>query len=112
MQVGPLVTLAHVAPFTMAALVLPVCIFEGSRLISSWDTWKGAIPMVVLSGALASLLNLVVFKLIGLTSALTTSLTGVFKDWACILLAMYMYGTVVSPTQWTGYSVAIAGLFW
>jgi hypothetical protein len=116
----------------MAALALPVAVFEGSRLVNTYSEWKGAIPMVrviglsprpehgrdlsprsfehraatrthihpppthaaaaaapspphththlpsntphqvVLSGGLASLLNLVVFKLIGLTSALTT----------------------------------------
>lgn len=111
-KVGPLVTLAHVAPFTMAALALPVVFFEGPKLVNEYDKWKGGIPMVVLSGVIASALNFVVFKIIGLTSALTTSLTGVFKDWACILLAMYLYNTVVSSLQWVGYTVAISGLLW
>jgi hypothetical protein len=111
-QVGPLVTLAHVAPFTMAALALPVVFFEGPKLVNEFDKWKAGIPMVVLSGLIASCLNFVVFKVIGLTSALTTSLTGVFKDWACILLAMYLYNTIVSSTQWLGYTVAISGLLW
>jgi drug/metabolite transporter (DMT)-like permease len=111
-QVGPLVTLAHVAPFTMAALALPVLFFEGPKLVNEFPKWKSGIPMVILSGLIASCLNFVVFKIIGLTSAVTTSLTGVFKDWACILLAMYLYNTVVSSTQWLGYTVAISGLLW
>lgn len=111
-QVGPLVTLAHVAPFTMAALALPVAFFEGPKLVNEYAKWRGGIPMVILSGVIASCLNFVVFKIIGLTSALTTSLTGVFKDWACILLAMYLYNTIVSSTQWLGYTVAISGLLW
>jgi hypothetical protein len=96
----------------MAALALPLVFFEGSKLVNEYDKWKDGIPMVVLSGLIASALNFVVFKVIGLTSALTTSLTGVFKDWACILLAMYLYNTIVSSTQWLGYAVAISGFLW
>jgi hypothetical protein len=96
----------------MASLALPVVFFEGAKLANEYDRWKVGIPMVLLSGLIASALNFVVFKITGLTSALTTSLTGVFKDWACILLAMYLYNTIVSSTQWLGYTVAISGLLW
>jgi drug/metabolite transporter (DMT)-like permease len=88
LDVGPLVTLAYVAPCAMAALSLPAVLLEGPRLLNEYDSWKGAVPMVLLSGLLASILNLVVFKIIRLTSALTTSLSGVLKEWACILVAM------------------------
>lgn len=111
-EVGPLVTLAHVAPFAMAALSLPAVIFEGPRLLNDYAKWSSAIPMVLLSGLLASILNLVVFKIIRLTSALTTSLSGVLKEWACILVAMWVYGTQVTKLQWVGYSIAICGLLW
>jgi hypothetical protein len=53
-----------------------------------------------------------VFKLIQITSALTTSLLGVIKEWICIIVAMHIYMTVVTGLQWLGYSVAIAGLIW
>jgi hypothetical protein len=85
---------------------------EGPRLLNEYDRWSSAVPMVVLSGLLASILNLVVFKIIRLTSALTTSLSGVLKEWACILVAMYVYGTHVTQLQWVGYSIAIGGLLW
>lgn len=111
-EVGPLVTLSHVAPFAMAALSLPAVVLEGPRLLNDYSKWSGAIPMVLLSGLLASVLNFVVFKIIGLTSALTTSLSGVLKEWACILVAMYVYGTHVTRLQWIGYSIAIGGLLW
>uniref|UniRef100_A0A383WD92 Sugar phosphate transporter domain-containing protein n=1 Tax=Tetradesmus obliquus TaxID=3088 RepID=A0A383WD92_TETOB len=108
----PLVTLAHVAPYSAAALVLPMAVVEGRRLVQTFDDWQPAIPAVLLSGLLAACLNFVVFKLIQLTSALTTSLSGVIKEWVCILVAMYVYGTVVTYMQWVGYSIAIAGLLW
>lgn len=108
----PLVTLAHVAPYSAAALVLPMAVVEGRRLVQTYEDWQPAIPAVLLSGLLATCLNFVVFKLIRLTSALTTSLSGVIKEWVCILVAMYVYGTVVTNLQWLGYSIAIAGLLW
>jgi drug/metabolite transporter (DMT)-like permease len=111
-EATPLVTLAHVAPYSAAALVLPMAVVEGRRFVDTYDEWQPAIPAVLLSGLLAACLNFVVFKLIQLTSALTTSLSGVIKEWVCILVAMYVYGTVVTNLQWMGYSIAIAGLLW
>jgi drug/metabolite transporter (DMT)-like permease len=108
----PLVTLAHVAPYSAAALVLPMAVVDGRRLVKTFNDWQPAIPAVLLSGLLAACLNLVVFKLIRLTSALTTSLTCVIKEWVSILAAMYVYGTIVTNIQWVGYSIAIAGLLW
>jgi hypothetical protein len=63
-DVTPIVTLAHVAPFAAAALLLPAAVLEGPRLLADYGKWRAAIPMVLLSGALASALNLVVFKII------------------------------------------------
>jgi drug/metabolite transporter (DMT)-like permease len=91
---------------------LPVLAFEGPRLVSAYHSWRGALPVVLLSGVLASALNLVIFKIIRRTSALITALMGILKEWACILLAMRVYGTVVTPIQWLGYSIAISGLVW
>jgi hypothetical protein len=39
-------------------------------------------------------------------------LSGVIKEWVCILVAMHVYGTIVTSLQWVGYSIAIAGLLW
>jgi uncharacterized membrane protein YgcG len=89
-----------------------MAVVEGRRLVQTYEDWQPAIPAVLLSGLLATCLNFVVFKLIRLTSALTTSLSGVIKEWVCILVAMYVYGTVVTNLQWLGYSIAIAGLLW
>lgn len=108
----PLVTIAYVAPFSAAGLLLPMALVEGSGIIQEFDEWKSAIPLVCLSGLLATVLNFLVFKIIRLTSALTTSLSGVIKEWVCILVAMSVYGTAVTATQWLGYTIAICGLVW
>eukprot|EP00878_Enallax_costatus_P016268 GHUV01017065.1.p1 GENE.GHUV01017065.1~~GHUV01017065.1.p1 ORF type:complete len:344 (+),score=80.49 GHUV01017065.1:861-1892(+) len=112
LKVSPLVTLAHVAPYSAIALILPMAAIEGPRLVRDYGEWAHGIPMLLLSGLLAAVLNFAVFKVIGLTSALTTSLCGILKDWACILVAMHVFGTAVSKMQWVGYSIAICGLLW
>ncbi|WIA43720.1 hypothetical protein OEZ86_010147 [Tetradesmus obliquus] len=75
-----LVTLAHVAPYTAASLVLPMLMVEGHALVTTYAAWRPALPAVILSGLFATTLNLVVFQLVRLTSALTTSLSGVIKE--------------------------------
>lgn len=111
-KVTPLMTLSHVAPFSAAALFVPTVFMEGPKLVNTTDSWRSALPLVLFSGVLASALNLVIFKIISLTSALSTSLSGVIKEWACILVAMFVYNTHVTYLQWFGYSIAIAGLLW
>lgn len=111
-KVTPLMTLSHVAPFSAAALLVPTIYMEGPKIWNSRDDWRDALPLVMFSGVLASALNLVIFKIIALTSALSTSLSGVIKEWACILVAMFVYNTHVTYLQWFGYSIAIAGLMW
>jgi drug/metabolite transporter (DMT)-like permease len=111
-KVTPLMTLSHVAPFSAAALFVPTVFMEGPKLMNTLDSWWSALPLVLFSGVLASALNLVIFKIISLTSALSTSLSGVIKEWACILVAMFVYNTHVTYLQWFGYSIAIAGLLW
>ena len=112
LQVGPLVTLAHVAPFTMAALLLPMAIWEGPMLVQEYSQWSPGAGLVIFSGLLAASLNFAVFKVIDLTSALTSSLSGVLKDWACMLISIYLHNTIVTGLQWAGYGVAVGGLAW
>ncbi|WIA23254.1 hypothetical protein OEZ85_000025 [Tetradesmus obliquus] len=45
-----LVTLAHVAPYTAALLVLPMLMVEGHALVTTYAAWRQALPAVILSG--------------------------------------------------------------
>lgn len=109
-KLTPVGTLYYVAPMAALALCLPAILYEGGRLLHH----HRAIPTIWLIGscALSACLNLVVFSLIGSTSALTTSITGPLKEWACILVSMNVYGNVVTQQQWFGYAIAVGGIFW
>eukprot|EP00877_Chromochloris_zofingiensis_P008762 jgi/Chrzof1/4139/Cz14g00170.t1 len=111
-SLSPMATLYYVAPASAVALIGPFAWFEARSLLQNLNSLPAAMPWVVLSGVLACALNVVVFELIGRTSALTTSLSGVLKEWVCILTAMYLHGVIVTGLQWGGYGLALAGLFW
>lgn len=109
-KLSPVGTLYFVAPMAAVALCVPAALLELRGLINH----SRPIPWVWLlaSCATASSLNLIVFTLIGKTSALTTSVTGPLKEWVCILTSMLVYGNVVTTQQWTGYAIALSGIFW
>ncbi|GBF99466.1 plastidic phosphate translocator [Raphidocelis subcapitata] len=109
-KLTPVGTLYFVAPMSALILCLPAAFVELPRLLHH----TAPIPWPWLAGscAAASALNLVVFTLIGKTSALTTSITGPLKEWVCILTAMLVYGTPVTRQQWAGYAVALTGIAW
>lgn len=109
-KLTPVGTLYHVAPMAAATLAVPALLLEGAKLRAH----PYPIPYAWLAGSClaASSLNLVVFTLIGKTSALTTSVTGPLKEWVCILTAMLIYNTSVTAQQWCGYAIALCGIFW
>lgn len=111
-KMNPIAALAEFAPRAAVLLVLPTLIFDApliwaspSCLIQSW-------PLIAASCAVAFLLNLAICALIGATSALTTSISGVLKDFACILIAMLVHSVPITPLQWFGYVISLAGLVW
>jgi drug/metabolite transporter (DMT)-like permease len=85
-KLSPVGTLYCVAPMAAASLLIPALLMESSKLRNHTHP----IPWAWLGGSCmaAASLNLVVFTLIGKTSALTTSITGPLKEWVCILTAM------------------------
>lgn len=109
-KLTPVGTLYCVAPLAALSLCLPAFFMEGSKLANH----EAPIPWIWLAGSClsASSLNLIVFTLIGKTSALTTSITGPLKEWVCILTAMIIYKTPVTVQQWCGYAIALVGIFW
>jgi drug/metabolite transporter (DMT)-like permease len=109
-KLTPIGTLYHVAPMAAMILSIPAALTDGPRLMHH----TAPIPYgwLLVSCLAASSLNLVVFTLIGKTSALTTSVTGPLKEWVCILTSMFVYGSPVTAQQWLGYAIALCGIFW
>lgn len=108
---NPVYALASFAPLAAVLLLMP-SVSEWSSIMASTCIESPRVWWVLLSCGVAFVLNIVVCQLIGATSALTTSLTGIVKEWICIGLTIGMYKIIVTPTQWCGYTMSLCGLVW
>lgn len=108
-KLSPVDTLFFVAPMAATVLFVPSLVIEMPVLIR-----LKSIPWLWLVASCMSTasLNLVVFTLVGKTSALTTSMVGPFKEAFCLFIGKEIYDTPVTVQQWFGYSVALFGTTW
>lgn len=109
-KLSPIGTLFCVSPLAALCLCLPAAMLEASALLNHHKPIPWA--WLLASCAAASSINLIVFTLIGKTSALTTSITGPLKLVATIGGSMIAFGTPITPLQLCGYSIAMVGILW
>jgi Triose-phosphate Transporter family len=111
-SMDPIAALSKFAPRAAVLLVLPVVFIEGRAIRDSFSCLASSGTLIAASCIVAFLLNLAVCALIGATSALTTSISGVLKDVACIILAVQLHHVRVTPLQLAGYTTSLSGLAW
>lgn len=110
-KMDPLVSLYYYAPVcavmnTLVALVTEIPSFDPAHL-SNVGLW------VLLANAMvAFLLNVASVFLIGKTSSLVLTLCGVLKNCGIVFASILIWGTVITPLQWFGYSIATCGLIY
>ena len=107
-----------IAPLSFCCLLLPYAVLDHTRLMAWFaatsatgqsNFWH-ALPYLLTNGCLAYVLNLVVYNVIIVTSAVTTGIAGKAKDVINVVISGLVFGTVISPMQWTGYAIAISGV--
>eukprot|EP00887_Chlorella_sp_A99_P002687 scaffold6.g2687.t1 len=108
---NPVTTLYYVAPCCFGFLLLPWMYLEAERLFLDTSIRLG-LPVLLASAAIAFALNVVVFLLIGWTSALTARVAGVVKDWMLILLSIWLFRAPVTALNLGGYVLALMGVGW
>jgi len=112
LRLSSLATLYYVAPACALCLLPPWLWWEGRPLLHHHMAplhHVGA-PLLLLNASVVVLLNLSTMALIKHTSALTLNVSGVFKDIGLILWSVYVSGAIVTPLQYVGYGVALAGV--
>lgn len=108
-KMDPLVSLYYFAP-VCAVFNGIICLFiEGPRLSLAAVQDVGYL-MLLLNAATALCLNIAVVFLIGKTSSLVLTLSGVLKDILLVGASILIWGTNVSGLQFFGYSIALGGL--
>ncbi|GAB7348932.1 hypothetical protein MBLNU459_g7618t1 [Dothideomycetes sp. NU459] len=108
-KMDPLVSLYYFAP--VCALMNGLCtlVIEIPTMTMA-DIHKVGVAVLLANAVVAFALNISVVFLIGRTSALVLTLSGVLKDILLVLASMFIFGDPVTMTQTFGYAIALTGL--
>ncbi|KAI9773532.1 MAG: hypothetical protein M1839_002068 [Geoglossum umbratile] len=108
-KMDPLVSLYYFAPICTIMNFCVGLIFEVPWIRMSDFTDLG-LGILLANATLAFFLNISSVFLIGRTSSLVLTLSGVLKDVLLVLVSVTMWGTPVTGLQAFGYSIALGGL--
>lgn len=108
LKMDPLVSLHYFAPVCAAINFVLLIFWEG---FEPFLELRRLGPIVLFTNAgVAFCLNICSVFLIGAASSLVLTLSGVVKDILLIVGSIFMFGSVITPIQIFGYSIALAGL--
>lgn len=108
-KMDPLVSLYYFAPVCLAMNTVVALVWEVPK-VSMAEVHAVGYHIFLLNAMVAFGLNVSVVFLIGRTSSLVLTLCGVLKDILLVAASMMIWGTVVTPLQFFGYSIALGGL--
>ncbi|KAH6675299.1 triose-phosphate transporter [Plectosphaerella plurivora] len=108
-KMDPLVSLYYYAPVCTVTNFLVAAAVE-FRTFDVADFQKVGPAMLVLSASVAFMLNVASVFLIGKTSGLVMTLTGILKNILLIVASVFIWNTSISGLQFLGYAVALGGL--
>ncbi|CZT16311.1 related to glucose-6-phosphate/phosphate and phosphoenolpyruvate/phosphate antiporter [Ramularia collo-cygni] len=110
-KMDPLVSLYYYAP-ACAAINGFFTLFIELPKMGMDDIYRVGVFVLIANAAVAFMLNVSVVFLIGKTSAVVLTLSGVLKDILLVVASMVIFLDPVSPLQFFGYSIALGGLVW
>jgi len=108
-KMDPLVSLYYYAP-ACAAINGVVLLFTELPVLTMDDIYRVGGLTLFSNALVAFLLNVSVVFLIGKTSSLVLTLSGVLKDILLVFASMFLFKDPVSMLQAFGYSIALGGL--
>lgn len=108
-KMDPLVSLYYYAP-ACAIMNGFICLFTEFPRMQMEDIYRVGTFTLLCNALVAFLLNVSVVFLIGKTSSLVLTLSGVLKDILLVFASMFLFGDPVTLLQAFGYGIALAGL--
>ncbi|KAF8458540.1 triose-phosphate transporter family-domain-containing protein [Kalaharituber pfeilii] len=108
-KMDPLVSLYYFAP-VCAFMNFILFLFVEAPKLSMEDINKVGPSILLANAAVAFALNVSVVFLIGKTSSLVLTLSGVLKDISLVCASVVIWSTPISALQLFGYTITIAGL--
>ncbi|TPX35295.1 hypothetical protein SmJEL517_g02359 [Synchytrium microbalum] len=110
-KMGPLVSLHCFAPVCAVTNFAAFLVLESKSL--RWDHVNAVgLQVLLLNCLIAFGLNIAVVFLIGKTSSVVMTLSGVLKDIILIVASVLLWATNISVSQIFGYGIALIGLVW
>ncbi|KAJ5370664.1 sugar phosphate/phosphate translocator [Penicillium cataractarum] len=108
-KMDPLVSLYYYAPACAVTNGI-VTLFTDVPRMTMNDIYSLGIMTLIANALVAFLLNASVVLLIGKTSAVVLTMAGILKDILLVCASMMIFHDPVTPQQFFGYSIALAGL--
>lgn len=103
--------LFYQAPIS-ALMLLPVAVFADDLGDNFYVPCSDTVAMVLVSAALAFLVNLSIFLVIGKTSPVTYNVLGHFKLCVILSLGFVFFGDPITFKNITGIVLTLTGVFW
>ena len=110
-KMDPMVSLYYFAP-ACAVINGVFTLFVEAPKMSMLDITNLGYGILLSNALVAFGLNVAVVLLIGKTSAVVLTLSGVLKDILLVVASMTIFKDPVAPWQWFGYSIALGGLMY
>ncbi|KAF3769476.1 TPT-domain-containing protein [Cryphonectria parasitica EP155] len=108
-KMDPLVSLYYYAPACAVFNSIFTFFIEGPRITMN-DIQSLGFTVLLANGLVAFLLNVSSVLLIGQTSAVVLTMSGILKDILLVFASMLIFRDPVTGQQFFGYSIALAGL--
>ncbi|KAI0572610.1 hypothetical protein TUN199_10923 [Pyrenophora tritici-repentis] len=108
-KMDPLVSLYYYAP-ACAVINGVILLFTELPKMTMADVDRVGLFTLFANASVAFLLNVSVVFLIGKTSSLVLTLSGVLKDILLVFASMFLFKDPVTPLQAFGYAIALGGL--
>ncbi|KAF5676100.1 DUF250 domain-containing protein [Fusarium heterosporum] len=111
LKMDAMVGLYYYAPVVAALNLLVACLIEVPYFDMA-DLHKVGFSMLFLNAAVAFTLNFTSMVLIGKTSGLVMSLSGIFKNILLVICSVLIWHVTITPLQLIGYSVTLCALLY
>ncbi|OAA56770.1 hypothetical protein ISF_07286 [Cordyceps fumosorosea ARSEF 2679] len=108
-KMDPMVSLYYYAPVCAAINGALMAVVELPSMTLA-DFSRVGIPLFIVNAIVAFLLNVSTVLLIGKTSAVVLTMSGILKDILLVVSSMVLFGDPVTGQQFIGYSIALGGL--
>ncbi|KAM3547741.1 hypothetical protein ARSEF4850_009832 [Beauveria asiatica] len=108
-KMSPMVSLYYYAPACAAINGALMAVVEVPRMRLA-DFSSLGIPLFMVNACVAFLLNVSTVLLIGKTSAVVLTMSGILKDILLVASSILLFGDPVTGQQFVGYSIALGGL--